>query len=241
MPRRLLLALVLALAVAGCGRDTDLPGEPVDDSPAGTFFAALTEDPGTALDRTVPGSPARRYVQFQRELATARADAGVEPLAQVVRRSADGYLLCDRDTEPLRCAEVTDVVLAGEQVRGFKVEDKPLRDRVVGPGKPADGGRAGRVQLVAAYEQPVTEGLWVLVRVATGDRPVALTLDQGSYRLEGAPGGVGLLPATAPTTVPARSTFTVAVVVPGGRPGGTLTVPVRVGAESFDVEVPVRR
>lgn len=241
MPRRLpALALLATLALAGCGQDAELPGEPVDDSPAGRFFAALTEDLGGASGWVVPGSPAAQYVRFQQQLGSARADAGIEPVPAVVRRSADGYLLCE-EGEPPRCAEVTRVVLEGDRVRGFRVDGTAIRDRLGGPGEPRQVPGAGRVRVVAAYEQPTTGGLWVLLGVQTGPAAVAIVQDGSSYaRTDAAEALQVLVPREAGQVAP-RADATVALVVAGGRLGGTLHLRLDVAGAPVDVEIPIRR
>lgn len=241
--RRLLLVPVLLLALSACTREAPLPGEPVDDSPQGKFFAALTEEPSAASDRSAPGSAARRYVDFQAALAQARVDASVEPVQTEVRRSADGYLLCEREDGKPHCAEVTDVVLDGELVRSFAVDGKQIRGRFAATGKDIDAGAAGTVQLIAAYEQPSTQELWVIVRLAAGARNVSLHLAHGSWTAKDGDGvtGTKVLQASRLEVLPAGQGAAIAAVVPRGRLGGTLRLAFVVAGEKVFVDVPVRR
>lgn len=237
--RRLLLLVLLAVLTA-CAQQEPLPGKPVDRSPAGRFFAAVASHPETAGSLAVPGSGAGRYVAFQVALQQARRDAHVRLQRTVVRRQGSGYLLCEPGPTP-QCARATRILLAGERVRGFAVDGKPIGSRIALAGHPVAAGPAGSVALAAAYEQPTTRSLWVLLTLHTGQAAVTLRPDPADYSqgVDGA--GIRAVAATRTASVPAQRRFTVAVVVPGARLGGTLTLHLLVGSARVDVEVPVSR
>lgn len=220
MPRRLALpGLLLALALAACGKQAELPGEPVDDSPTGQFLEALADAPDGAAELAVPGSPAARYVRFQADLGRARAESEVDLADVFVRRSAGGYLLCE-EGDPPACAEVTDVRLEGAKVRGFKVDGAPISERVV-----IGSGRAD-VRLLSAYRQPTTERLWIVLEAR---RPVDLASVSYGTGQDGK--GLRVLPAGD------SDQGVVVLTVPGGRLGGSL----RLVAGGEQMEIPVRR
>jgi hypothetical protein len=136
--RRLLAvpaALLLALALAGCGGEKDsandtpstvLPGsDPSQNADVGLryFTAVASNDPetiGDAFDLAAPGSQALKY------LGDVRSDAnsGATMPAGTLAKTDAGYRVC---VKPGSCHKYGGIILADGKVSTFTVDGKQLK------------------------------------------------------------------------------------------------------------------
>ena len=206
--------------------DTDLPS---DDEVEDYFTALGSEDPNVlehALDLAAPGSLAYAYLDYRLQAVKASIDGGLtgsEDTLQVEEIDG-GYQYCTDPTDDQTCAKWTDIEGRDGAVANFRVNGEPLDARLTaGNGQAVPAGSLGSVELLYAYESPVSNSLNVVARAQSADEPVTVAIYDATYhdasgRQSKAADNYG------PSDLAANANANVMMIFPTATLGGEVTV-----------------
>lgn len=255
--RKTLMITVVVLGLAAAAGCSDSPDVATDESPAPVATVAQDEDtaaqdPGGAaraymeamaatdnpgamrdgLDRATEGSPAYVYLLHRANLAEAALDGGTPIDEFDLTSSSDGFELCDpygtgdeacgtyADFKTNDSGTITDLTVDGEY---------PGPRLTTGNGETVED-RGVSAEFLTAYDAISGSGLWVTMRIESGNTPVDVWLYQATYR---APDG-GQRQATealGPIELGAESNARLTLQFASVKPGGTVTLS---GVDSAD-------
>lgn len=155
------------------------------------YFQALSTFDVVAAEKaialTAEKSLARAYLEYRIASLNAYLDAGTlnnyqepQPAAQI----EDGYESCDDPSDDSTCARWTNIEGADGLIVSFDVNDSPLNDVLrVGNGKAQTVGGIADIEILFAYQSPVSGNLFVIGKATTRGESVDLSsLYSSTYR-----------------------------------------------------------
>jgi hypothetical protein len=206
--------------------DTDLPS---GDDVEAYFTALASEDPDDlepALDLAAPGSLAYAYLDYHLQGVVASIDGGLVGSgdAPEVEKIDGGFQYCTDSSDDETCARWTDIEGRNGAVANFKVNDEPLDTRLIaGNGQPVPAGSLGSLELLYAYESPVSDSVYVVARAQSADRPVTVALADATY-YDPAGQQTAAAGTYGPTELDANANANIVMIFPTVTLGGDISI-----------------
>lgn len=170
------------------------------------------------------GSIAEAFLGYQVALLNALVDggAGGQLQPEELSETDDGFESCPADGSD--CTEFANIEGRDGKIVNFTVNGKDIAPRLAaGDGRPVQAGGLGSATFLYSYQATSSDQLFVLLQVASKGEPITAAGYESTYRSSAGRQSTAS-DMMGPTDLGAESKATLALIFPGARPGGDVSL-----------------